>query len=87
MVSILDFIPVRHRNAVTREHPILNMQDGKGYFKAAENEISLVRLYRNQENRTTLHNRRKVCELDKYIKKESDEITKNQISLFDTMGG
>lgn len=110
-MNILEFIPVGHKNAITREelciktglsdrkvrelieeactrqHPILNMQDGRGYFRPAENEISLVRLYRNQENRRTASTRKKVTELDKYIKEESDELKKNQISLFDMIGG
>lgn len=110
-MDILKFIPVGHRNAVTRkqlcirtglsdrkvreliekacthEHPILNMQDGQGYFQPAENEISLVRLYRNQENSRTSSTRRRVKELDQYIKDETNELKKNQISIFDVMGG
>lgn len=110
-MNILEFIPVGHKNAVTRQqlcimtelsdrkvrelieeactrqHPILNMQDGKGYFQPAENEISLVRLYRNQENRRTVSTRKKVTELDQYIKEESNELKKNQINLFDLIGG
>lgn len=77
-MKIIDYIPVGHKNAVTRkqlviltglsdrkirnmiqeecnrEHPILNMQDGKGYFQPAYDEMHLVRLYRAQENHRTL---------------------------------
>lgn len=73
--------------ACTREHPILNLQDGRGYFLPDKNEMPLVRLYRNQENRRTASIRKRVSELDKYIKMESDELARNQISLFDTIGG
>ena len=71
----------------TRAHPILNMQDGKGYFQPDENEIYLVRLYRAQENRRMVHNRKKVTELDKYIAESGNELKKNQISMFDIIGG
>ncbi len=113
MVDILQYIPVGHKNAVsreylssvtgysdrkvreliekacTREHPILNMQDGKGYFRPAENEMHLVRLYRAQENRRTLKIRNKVTELDKYIKvtdEANSELTRNQMNLSDLPG-
>lgn len=65
----------------TREHPILNMQDGKGYFRPLPNEMHLVRLYRAQENRRTLTIRKKVSEIDKYIKAASNDVERNQISL------
>ena len=107
MFDILQYIPVGHRNAVTREylsavtglsdrkvrdliekactreHPILNMQDGKGYFQPAKNEIHLARIYRAQENRRTLRIRNKVTEIDKYIKSASDELARSQICLSD----
>ena len=67
--------------ACTREHPILNLQDGKGYFQPAENEMHLVKLYRAQENRRTLTIRNRVTELDKYIKAANDELSQNQMSL------
>lgn len=71
----------------TREHPILNMQDGKGYFQPAENEQYLVRLYRAKENHRTLQIRRKCSELDKYLKIQNNEVEKKQISMFDIIGG
>lgn len=110
-MNILDYIPVGHKNAVTREqlairtglsdrkirelieaactseHPVINLQDGLGYFQPAENEMSLVRMYRNQENSRTTSTRKKVSELNKYIKGESDELQKNQMSIFDLIGG
>lgn len=67
--------------ACTREHPILNMQDGRGYFQPAESEMHLVRLYRTQENRRTLTIRNRVSEIDKYLKAADDELSKNQIHL------
>ena len=109
-MNIIDYIPVGHENAVsreylvsitgysdrkvrdmiekacTREHPILNMQDGKGYFRPAENEMHLVRLYRAQENHRTLRIRKKVSEIDKYIKASGDELSKSQISLCEMSG-
>ena len=100
-MKIIDYIPVGHKNAVTRkqlviltglsdrkirnmiqeecnrEHPILNMQDGKGYFQ----------LYRAQENHRTLTNRKKVSEIDKYLKCQNNELERNQISISDVIGG
>lgn len=72
--------------ACTHEHPILNMQDGRGYFRPAENEMHLVRLYRAQENRRTLKIRNKVSEIDKYLKGMNNELVKNQMSLADMPG-
>lgn len=110
-MKILDYIPVGHKNAVTRqyltnvtglsdrkirdmiekectrEHPILNMGDGKGYFQPAAGEMYLVRLYRAKENHRTLHIRKKISEIDKYIKDDENELVKNQISMFDYMAG
>lgn len=71
-MSILDYIPFGHNNAITgsrlseltgiskreirrmvsqarRETPILNLQDGKGYFKPTEEEKYLVERYVKQE--------------------------------------
>lgn len=110
-MKILDYIPVGHRNAITREqlmiatglsdrkirdliekectreHPILNMQDGKGYFQPSVDEMYLVRLYRARENHRTIKTRRKVSELDGYLKKQSNEVEKNQMNIFDIIGG
>lgn len=110
-MNILDYIPVGHKNAVTRnqlmiatglsdrkirdmiekectrEHPILNMQDGKGYFQPSADEMYLVRLYRSQENHRTIKIRKKVSELDRYMKSQCNELERNQISIFDVMGG
>lgn len=110
-MKIIDYIPVGHKNAVTRkqlvilnrtfrpenkkyvqeecnrEHPILNMQDGKGYFQPAYDEMHLVRLYRVQENHRTLTNRKKVSEIDKYLKCQNNELERNQISISDVIGG
>lgn len=72
--------------ACTRNHPILNMQDGKGYFRPLQSEMHLVRLYRAQENRRTLTIRKKVSEIDKYIKAAGNEVEKNQISLSELPG-
>lgn len=98
-MKIIDYIPVGHKNAVTRkqlviltglsdrkirnmiqeecnrEHPILNMQDGKGYFQPAYDEMHLVRLYRVQENHS------------KYLKCQNNELERNQISISDVIGG
>ena len=111
LLKIIDYIPVGHKNAVTRkqlviltglsdrkirnmiqeecnrEHPILNMQDGKGYFQPAYDEMHLVRLYRVQENHRTLTNRKKVSEIDKYLKCQNNELERNQISISDVIGG
>lgn len=72
--------------ACTKEHPILNMQDGKGYFRPLPSEMHLVRLYRAQENHRTLTIRKKVSELDKYIKAVNNEVERNQISLSELPG-
>lgn len=110
-MNILDYIPVGHRNAVTRkqlvietglsdrkvrdmieksctrEHPILNMQDGKGYFQPSADEMYLVRLYRAQENHRTIRIRKKVSELDGYLRIQGNELEKNQMNIFDIIGG
>ena len=104
ILNVIDYIPVGHKNAVTRqylitmtgfsdrtvremiekectsEHPILNMQDGKGYFQPAADEMHLVKLYLAQENR------KKLSEIKKYARSQN-EVEKNQISIFDCMGG
>ena len=72
--------------ASTREHPILNLQDQKGYFQPLPEEIHLVKLYRAQENRRTLTIRKKVSEIDKYIKAAGNEVERNQMSLSDLPG-
>ncbi len=110
-MNILEYIPVGHRNAktrnelviatglsdrkvrdliekaCTREHPILNMQDGKGYFQPAADEMHLVRLYRSQENHRTIRIRKKVSELDGYLRIQGNELEKNQMSIFDMIDG
>lgn len=118
MDSILDYIPVGHDNAVsrdyltsiymskynlkkdtadrkmrkdikkfsTREHPILNLQDGKGYFQPASNEMHLARICRAQGNHRIRSMRKEVSELDKYIKAASNEVERNQISLSELPG-
>ena len=110
ILNVIDYIPVGHKNAVTRqylttmtglsdrtvremiekectsEHPILNMQDGKGYFQPAADEMHLVRLYLAQENHRTVRIRKKLSEIKKCARSQN-EVEKNQISIFDCMGG
>lgn len=47
----------------TSEHPILNMQDGKGYFQPAADEMHLVKLYLAQENHRTVRIRKNCLRL------------------------
>lgn len=70
----------------TREHPILNLQDGKGYFQPAPNEIHLARICSTQGKRRIRALRREVSELDKYIKAATNEVERNQISLSELPG-
>ena len=110
ILNVIDYIPVGHKNAVTRqylitmtgfsdrtvremiekectsEHPILNMQDGKGYFQPAADEMHPVKLYLAQENHRTVRIRKKLSEIKKYARSQN-EVEKNQISIFDCMGG
>lgn len=110
ILNVIDYIPVGHKNAVTRqylttvtglddrtirrmiekectrEHPILNMQDRKGYFQPAANEMHLVKQYLTQENHRTVKIRKKLSEIRKYAKSQN-ELEKNQLNIFDYMGG
>ena len=74
-------------NESNREHPILNLQDGKGYFQPSEKEAYLVRIYIAQESRRMRKISHKVGEINKYLKKSGNELERNQINIFDYIGG
>lgn len=66
---------------------IINMQDGKGYFRPAPEEDGLVRVWRAMENSRKLSVNENVRAADAYLgrnkKKKENELEKNQMSLFD----
>lgn len=64
------------------DHPIINLQDGHGYFRPTEKELSYVRLYRNQENRRAIKVLRRVRDIERYLDGNS-ELERNQTSIFD----
>lgn len=71
---------------------IINLQDGMGYFRPAPDEDYLVRIWRMQEKARGISVDESVEAADRYLgrikqkkKKTVDELTENQISLFDFM--
>ena len=113
-MRILDFVPVGHKNAISRqslailtklsdrkmrdaiaeinegENPeelIINLQDGRGYFRPAPDEDSLVRIWRAQENSRKTNVNKNVQAADRYLNRNKvkpvNELEKNQMSLFD----
>lgn len=69
---------------------IINLQDGKGYFRPAPDEENLVRIWRAMENSRGLSINANVNAADRYLGREKarkklkeDELEKNQMSLFD----
>lgn len=71
---------------------IINLQDGMGYFRPVPDEDYLVRVWRMQEKARGLSVDESVEAADRYLgrmkrkkKKATDELTENQISLFDFM--
>lgn len=71
---------------------IINLQDGMGYFRPAPDEDYLVRIWRMQEKARGVSVDESVEAADRYLgrgkqkkKKTVDELTANQISLFDLL--
>lgn len=71
---------------------IINMQDGMGCFRPAPDEDYLVRVWKMQEKARGLSVDESVEAAERYLgrgkrkkKKAADELTENQISLFDFM--
>lgn len=71
---------------------IINLQDGMGYFRPAPDEDYLVRVWRMQEKARGISVDESVDAADRYLgrgkqkkKKAVDELTANQISLFDLL--
>lgn len=71
---------------------IINLQDGMGYFRPAPDEDYLVRVWKMQEKARGISVDESVEAADRYLsrgeqkkKKTVDELTENQISLFDLL--
>lgn len=71
---------------------IINLQDGMGYFRPAPDEDYLVRVWKTQEKARGLSVDESVEAAQRYLsrgkqkkKKIVDELTENQISLFDIL--
>lgn len=66
---------------------IINMQDGKGYFRPGPEEDNLVRTWRAMENSRKLSVNENVRAADAYLgrnkKRKANELDDNQMSLFD----
>lgn len=118
MVDILDYIPVGHKNAVTRNylvgiymekyhlgkekadrkmrndigtcraqgHLVFNLQDGKGYFQPAPGEKHLAERYLAQEQHRVKSRDKEFKGIRKYIKREGNEVERNQINLSELPG-
>lgn len=71
---------------------IINLQDGMGYFRPAPDEDYLVRVWKMQEKARGISVDESVDAADRHLgrgkqkkKKTVDELTANQISLFDLL--
>jgi len=64
---------------------IINLQDGKGYFRPAEDEKNLVRNWMAIESSRTAENRMHVDAAKRYLRKDKkpreNELEKNQITM------
>lgn len=64
---------------------IINLQDGKGYFRPAEDEKNLVRNWMAIESSRTAENRMNVDAAKRYLRKDKkpreNEMEKNQITM------
>ncbi|MCD2492753.1 hypothetical protein LQE92_08940 [Lacrimispora sp. NSJ-141] len=82
----------RQMRELIKASPVLicNLQDDKGYFRPAEDEEHLVKMFRRQENKRSLSTGRTVRKCDDWIRDrraEKSDLVKNQISLFEWLGG
>lgn len=70
---------------------IINLSDGKGYFRADESEKHLEYLYKAQEVSRFVSQKDKLEGINRYLGKEKpkreSELEKNQISMFEWIGG
>lgn len=69
---------------------ICNLSDGRGYFRPAEGEERYVRAFRRQESRRSLTTTKTVKQCDAWIRKSREtesDLVKNQMSIFDFIGG
>lgn len=77
------------RDAVKQSEALIcNLQDGKGYFIPAENEERYVRMFRAQESRRSLTTGKTVKKCDEWIRKirkDGNDLNKNQLTLADWM--
>lgn len=79
--------------ASTDEHPIFNMQDGKGYFLADETESREIRICYLQEHARAVKTMKRAQAILRFYKKitgksvmrkeKESELEKNQMSIFD----
>lgn len=64
---------------------IINLQDGKGYFRPAEDKKNLVRNWMAIESSRTAENRMNVDAAKRYLRKDKkpreNELEKNQITM------
>lgn len=89
--KIRDLIAEANKSALD-DVLIINLQDGMGYFRPAPDEDYLVRIWRMQEKARGVSVDESVEAADRYLgrgkqkkKKTVDELTANQISLFDLL--
>ena len=72
---------------------IINLQDGRGYFRPAPDENNLVKLWRAQERSRGSGVFGNVNAADRYLSrnsrrsKEVSELEKNQMNIFDFIDG
>lgn len=72
---------------------IINLQDGKGYFRPAKDEDNLVRIWQKLHNSRVSECRENVDAANRYLNrnkkepKKEDWLAEHQMSLFDGMVG
>lgn len=67
----------------TEEHPILNLQDGHGYFRPQRGEDCLVERAIRQEEHRMSGNKKRVMAMKRYLKRCKRKTEDNQMNIFD----
>lgn len=79
------------KNNLSGNELIINLQDGHGYFVPDETEQSLIRIYRAQEQHRFMSLKNKLEGINRIMNmrktKNVPEIEKNQMDIFDYIGG
>lgn len=78
----------------TAEHPILNLQDGRGYFQPTKEDLALIRIARAQEHDRAKNIMKRASAIDKFYKTLTGEKSvskkneiQGQVDIFNYMDG